>query len=364
MGNFNSRIAHLHIYQYPAGLLDIIQSYFEFHLQKKESILLESDYVELCPKTFQQCIQGFRFCTSWPDYQFLANSIYKDKKDFFLKVWSWIGFMEHIIIIFNRSYQLRKLIFGLKIHSSAWKNYPKNNVVIKLIMGNFNSRIAHLHIYQYPEGLLDIIQSYFDTNQNKFYNKIIVSVGCGRAQMEMHSSNLHICLNINKHALLCAKFVMKYLFRKKSNLILQHYNIKEGLIQLSTTIHTKIPSVDLVVIFQHPSLSIDPVVRDALIGRTMWCMSMCMIDIVSNVHFIYDWHSNRNCWNINELKSLVIQESNSSHLLALTYTEDIKISIDDTLLADHPIIGIASCRGGALMKKGHERSFSVYNKNI
>jgi hypothetical protein len=144
-------------------------------------------------------------------------------------------------------------------------------------LGNFNSRIAHLYIYQYSAGLLDIIQSYSDTHQNEFYNKIIVSVGCGRAQMEMHSSNLHICLNINKGTLFCEKIAMKYLLRKKSNLILQHYNMKEGLAQLITTIHTKIPSVDLIVLFQHPSPSIDPVVRDVVIGGTMECMSMCMI---------------------------------------------------------------------------------------
>ncbi len=137
-------------------------------------------------------------------------------------------------------------------------------------------------------------------------------MGCGRAQMEMHSSNLHICLDMNKRALFCAKSAMKYLFRKKSNIILQHYNMKEGLAQLITTIHTKIPSVDLIILFQHPPPSIDPLVRDILIEGTMECMSMCMMDIVSSVHFVYDWYPNRNCWNMNELKSLVIRESSLS----------------------------------------------------
>jgi len=47
--------------------------------------------------------------------------------------------------------------------------------------------------------------------------------------MEMHSSDLHVCIDIDKRALFCAKFAMSYLFRKKGNVIIQHYNIKEGL---------------------------------------------------------------------------------------------------------------------------------------
>jgi hypothetical protein len=54
-------------------------------------------------------------------------------------------------------------------------------------------------------------------------------VGCGREEMEIHSSDLHVCIDINKRALFCAKFAMSYLFRKKGNVIIQHYNIKEGL---------------------------------------------------------------------------------------------------------------------------------------
>ncbi len=58
---------------------------------------------------------------------------------------------------------------------------------------------------------------------------IIVSVGCGRAEMEMHSSDLHVCIDIDKRALFCAKFAESYLFRKKGNVIIQHNNINKGL---------------------------------------------------------------------------------------------------------------------------------------
>jgi hypothetical protein len=84
------------------------------------------------------------------------------------------------------------------------------------------------------------------------------------------------------------------------------------------------------------------------------------MDIVSSVRFAYDWHPNRYCWNKNELKSFVIRESRLSLLLALTFTDDIKFSIDDVFLVDHPIQGIASRRGWTSMKQGDERSCSIY----
>ncbi len=59
-------------------------------------------------------------------------------------------------------------------------------------------------------------------------------MGCGRAEMEMHSWDLHVCLDIDKRALFCAKFAMRYPFRKKGNAILQHYNMNEGLSHILT----------------------------------------------------------------------------------------------------------------------------------
>jgi hypothetical protein len=114
--------------------------------------------------------------------------------------------------------------------------------------------------------LIEIIESYVDQPIDKYNKKIIVLVGSGHAQMEMHSNNLYVCLDIDKRALYCAKFAMKYLFRKKSNVIVQHYNIKEGLLFLLHKIHRHIKSyVGIVVLFQHPSPRNNPVVWDVLI---------------------------------------------------------------------------------------------------
>ncbi len=139
--------------------------------------------------------------------------------------------------------------------------------------------------------LIEIIESYVDQLFDKYNKKIIVLVGSGCAQIEVHSNNLYVCLDIDKRALYCAKFAMKYLFRKKSNVIVQHYNIKEGLLFLLHKIHRHIPSsVEIVVLFQHPSPRNNPVVRDVLIQGAMSCYKMCIRKIVSNTLCIWLAH--------------------------------------------------------------------------
>jgi hypothetical protein len=91
----------------------------------------------------------------------------------------------------------------------------------------------------------------------------------------------------------------------------------------------------------------------------MECMEMCFIEIVSSVHFVYDWHSNRNCWDINELKSIIMQKGDINLLLCLSFSNDRSITIQETTLVDHPTQGLVKHRGWAQMKLGDERTFCV-----
>ncbi len=51
-----------------------------FHLPKKNSILLSSDYVQLSKETFDMCTGGFR--NKEPSYQQSSRSIYRDEDEF------------------------------------------------------------------------------------------------------------------------------------------------------------------------------------------------------------------------------------------------------------------------------------------
>ncbi len=138
----------------------------------------------------------------------------------------------------------------------------------------------------------------------------------------MHSCDLHICLDIDKHALFCAKFAARYLFRKKGNVILQRYNMNEGLIHILTQICEKLSTLELIVLFQHPNLSEKRIVCDVLIKGIMECLKMCFMEIVASVHFVYNWHPRKNCWNVNELKTLILDNSNIKLLRCLTFSND------------------------------------------
>jgi hypothetical protein len=118
-------------------------------------------------------------------------------------------------------------------------------------------------------------------------------VGCGRTETEMHSCNLYISQDIDKCALFCAKFTVRYLFGKKGNVILQHYNMNEGLSHILTQIQEKLPTVELIVLFQHPNPSEKRIVCDVLIKGIMECLEMCVMKIVASVHFVNDWHPRR-----------------------------------------------------------------------
>ncbi len=145
--------------------------------------------------------------------------------------------------------------------------------------------------------------------------------------MEMHSSscNPHICLDIDKRALFCAKFAVRYLLRKKGNVIIQHYNKNEGLSPILSKIREKLPCVELIVLFQHPKPSEKRLICNVLIKVIMECLEICVMEIVAGVQFVYDWHSKKNCWNVNELKTLILDYGNINLLGCLSFLEDRSI---------------------------------------
>jgi hypothetical protein len=86
-------------------------------------------------------------------------------------------------------------------------------------------------------------------------------------------------------------------------------------------IREMLPSIELIVLFQHPNPSANSIVRNNLITGIMECMEMCFMEIVSSVHLVCDWHSKRNCWDMNELKSIIMQKGDINLLLCLVFLQ-------------------------------------------
>jgi hypothetical protein len=96
----------------------------------------------------------------------------------------------------------------------------------------------------------------------------------------------------------------------------------------------------------------------------MECLEMCIMEIVASVHFVYSWHPNKISWNVNELKTLIMDNSNIKLLECLDFSNNNRsITIQDSSLVDHPLQGVVECRGWARMKWGDEHTFGV-TKNI
>jgi hypothetical protein len=293
-----------------------------FHLPKKEPILLSSDYIQLSKKNFFQCTGGFH--TNEPDCQQSANSIYQDQDRFSCQRMTINTINKKFNVTLHQKLAESSGFIQFEAQLKFMKDSPPKNYckIIGCVKHSLHRMVNWSH-HSYSDLFVQIIDSYCMGWVGRSHNRIIVSVGCGRAEMEMHCCDLHICLDIDKRALFCAKFATRYLFRKKGNIILQHYNMNEGLSHILTQIQEKLTTVELIVLFQHPNPSKKRIVCDVLIKGIMECLDMCFMEIVASVYFVYNWHPNKNCWNVNEVKTLIMDNSNIKLLGCLNILKDV-----------------------------------------
>ncbi len=83
------------------------------------------------------------------------------------------------------------------------------------------------------------------------------------------------------------------------------------------------------------------------------------MEIVMSIHFVYNWHPNKNCWNVNKLKTHIMDNSNIKLLGCLTISDDRSISIQDSSLVNHSLQGVVECHRWAQVKRGDEQTFGV-----
>ncbi len=135
---------------------------------------------------------------------------------------------------------------------SPFTNYGEWTIIL-VTYNNIFIQLYLLHFYQ--ANLLNISNFLRQLTVQKLkFLKVVVSVCCGSAETEMHSSStdLNLCLNVDKRALYAAVFALKYLHRSKSNMIIQYHNMNEGFYHLLHSIQTN-TELPIVILFQHPS---------------------------------------------------------------------------------------------------------------
>jgi hypothetical protein len=135
--------------------------------------------------------------------------------------------------------------------------------------------------------------------------------------------------------------------------------MNEGLSPIFSKIREKLSCIEFIVLFQHTNPSEKRLICNILIKGIMECLEMCVMEIVAGVCFVYDWHSKKNCWNVNELKTLIMDYKNINLLGCLSFLEDRSITIQNTSLVNHPLQGVVERWGWARMKRGNEQTFCV-----
>jgi hypothetical protein len=138
------------------------------------------------------------------------------------------------------------------------------------------------------------------------YKRIVVLLCAGRAEMELLSEDLCICMDVDKRALSSSLFALRYMYQKKANIIYHRRDMSVGIYSLLETIR-KIPELPLVFLVQHPC----PTKSKNKLSRSASDCFFALPDyIIDSVHFVYDSHVNlnKNCWNYQSLKNLLTED--------------------------------------------------------
>ena len=130
--------------------------------------------------------------------------------------------------------------------------------------------------------------------------------------------------------------------------------------QLLNNIYT-ITKLPILVLFQHPSPSVNHTSRVGLSVASRDCVSTLTQKNINSVHFVYDSHCNtdKNFWHGAELKELSLSQCKREVLSKICVSCTMTISPVDAMHVKHPVFGNSPRSGWALMKKGCERTFSI-----
>ncbi len=193
------------------------------------------------------------------------------------------------------------------------------------------------------------------------FNRIVVSVGAGVAETEMHSEEMCICLDLDKQSFYSSHFTLKFLLSKKCNSIIFHrHDMSVGLHALLHVIWQR-TALPLVILFQHPCTTKN-LHKLSIASRD--CFHAFSETMVESVHYVYDWHSNpvKKCWDYDSLFRIITAQCPIPILVSIHFTSQKTISEIGADQVQHPVCGLVLRVGWAPLKNKIEVSFSVLRK--
>ena len=196
--------------------------------------------------------------------------------------------------------------------------------------------------------------------------RVVVSVCAGRCETESQAkpTDLVVCFDVDKRAMLAGKFAYKYVWpRTKRNVIFHHHNMATGLKEILANFRAS-TGVEVVVLFQHPSPSGDRSSRGALAAAGRDCVSALLLGHASEMHFVFDCHSQKNTWTGAKLQKHCLSKCDVLARDSLAVSNPVSICDESANTYNHPVFGTVDRRGWALMRKGEEVTFKIVKKQV
>lgn len=189
-------------------------------------------------------------------------------------------------------------------------------------------------------------------------SRIVVSVCSGRSEIEMNSTDLCVCLDIDKRVLFAGKFASHYRGGRSNNVIFHYHDMRDGLLKILSSIHSS-TDLPVFVLFQHPSPTSNKLSCEGLATASSECISALRQNFIEGIHFVYDCHLDpkKTQWKGDSLKNLSLSECGDTSDLLVSDTKIICDTQESTV--EHPVFGTVPRCGWALLKRGIEKSFAI-----
>lgn len=197
--------------------------------------------------------------------------------------------------------------------------------------------------------------------ESRKYEKLVVSIGCGSCETELHAPENHlvVCIDINRRSLFAATY--NYSRSSRKNLIISHHNMQDGVYHVLESVCATY-SVPVVVLFQHPSPARDGANRWALCSAGKDCISCLLSGHVNEIHFVFDYVQGRNCWTKASLEKAFTKQCMPDMIADILVSEPHVVSETGSKKVEHPVFGAIPRAGWADMKSGQEVSFCIMSR--
>ena len=105
--------------------------------------------------------------------------------------------------------------------------------------------------------------------------------------------------------------------KSKRNVIFSIFDYSDDLLKFMKELHLRVPNIEKVLLFQHPSPSSDVKSRSALKTAILESSISLKLGYASSIHFVFDHNSTvgKNTWSYHQLTKLVRESMKESRIL-------------------------------------------------